>query len=424
MPSDERRNFLALAGDFIFFGAGAAFASQTTVVPAFVAQLTGSAPLVGLASTIAMGGWLLPQLFAANVFAARRRKKPVVLVPAILGRGLAFLLAPVAFYLSGARPAAAAIAFFILYFAFYFTDGIASVSWLDLMAKCLHSTLRTRLIGVGQAGGSIAGIGSGILVGIILASGMSFSWSFALLFLLSAILMSLSVVSFCFLTEEPQETGQRPLPWSIYLGRLGGILKEDRDFRRTMVVQLLVGVGGAASPFYVIHGLEKLGFPEVSVGVFTSAQVAGSVVSALLFGYIATRRGTRSVIRLCGALALAMPLIAFGVRLVAGSLSLTLAMYIYSAVFVLVGAQGNGVTAGFINYVLEFAPTSNRATYIGLANTLNSLALIAPLLAGLLLAAGGSYPLLFLLTAAAPLAGMVLSLRLVEPRHRANQTPP
>ena len=65
-PRTDRRTFWGLAGDMLFFGVGATFAGQTTVVPAFLARLTDSAPLIGLASTISTGAWLLPQLFAAN----------------------------------------------------------------------------------------------------------------------------------------------------------------------------------------------------------------------------------------------------------------------------------------------------------------------------------------------------------------------
>ena len=62
------------------------FASQATVLPSLVRSLSGSALLAGLASTLATGGWLIPQLFAANLIAGRPRLKSAVLVPAIVGR--------------------------------------------------------------------------------------------------------------------------------------------------------------------------------------------------------------------------------------------------------------------------------------------------------------------------------------------------
>ncbi|MCX7039667.1 MAG: hypothetical protein NT005_11125, partial [Spirochaetes bacterium] len=170
MKSVDRRNFLAIAGDFMFFGIGLSFASQTTVLPSFVATLTRSAPLIGLVSTLATGGWLLPQIFAANAIAGRPRRKASVIIPAAASRVLFLALGPLMLLLAPRRPAAALATFFSLYFLFYVLDGIASVSWLDIMGKSLAPGLRARLISVGQAGSGIAGVGAGILVGIILSS--------------------------------------------------------------------------------------------------------------------------------------------------------------------------------------------------------------------------------------------------------------
>jgi hypothetical protein len=67
--SHYRQNFICFVLDHVFFGVGLAFVSQTTVLPSFISQLTDSAPLIGLASTIQTGAWLLPQLLAASYLA-------------------------------------------------------------------------------------------------------------------------------------------------------------------------------------------------------------------------------------------------------------------------------------------------------------------------------------------------------------------
>ena len=401
------------------FGTGMSFVNQTTVLPAFVATLTGSAPLIGLVSTLATGGWLLPQLFAANAIAGRPRRKASVILPAGASRVLFLLLGPLMLLLAPRRPAAALATFFMLYFLFYVADGIASVSWLDILGKSLAPGLRARLISVGQAGAGIAGVGAGILVGIILTSRrLPYPSNYALLMGLGALMFVLSVVSFAFMKEEPELTGARPLPWRDYFRRLWGILATDGDFRRAVVVQLLFSLTGAATPFYVIHGLGSLGFGELSVGIFTSAQVAGGVVSALFMGRMGERSGTRAVMRLGGGMSLAAPLLALAVPLAAALFPSAALMYVYAIVFMLVGAQTNSTMAGFLNYVLESAPASDRTMYIGFANTASGVSLVAPLIGGALLAAFGSYPALFIAAAAGPVAGLVLSLRLSEPRHR------
>lgn len=358
MRAIERRNFLCLLADFVFFGTGSSFASQATVLPTFIATLTSSAPLIGLSSTIATGAWLLPQLFAANSLAGRTRRKPFVLVPASFGRVVFLVLGPVMLALAR-YPGTALAVFFLLYGLFFVLDGVASIAWLDILARTLSATTRARLIGIGQAATGAAGIGAGILVGVILSEqSRPASSSYALIFLLAGILFALSFSAFLFMKEEPMQTLETTLPWPDYFRRLGEILRLDHDFRRALIVAILFSFTGLATPFYIIQGLTTLKFPEISVGIFTSAQVIGGIGSALLMGWLGEKRGTRTLMRLWGALTLCTPLLALAISSLGRTFPTGVVMYVYSLVFVLVGAQANSVMAGFINYVLEFAPSA------------------------------------------------------------------
>jgi MFS family permease len=415
----DRHNFLAITGDFVFFGVGLAFASQTTVLPSFVATLTSSTLLIGLVSTLANGGWLLPQLFAANATAGLPRRKPAIVVPAIANRILFLAIGPLMWVLVPRSPRAAVAVFLALFGAFYVLDGIASVSWLDMLAKLTRPQLRARLISVGQAGSGLAGVAAGVLVGLILASRrLPYPANYVLLISLGAVMFTISLGLISLIREEPEHTGERPLPWPDFFRRLGRILRDDADYVRAVIVQVLFTLSGAAAPFYVIHGLESLAFPESSVGVFTSAQVAGGVVSALFMGYVGEKRGTRAVMRLWGAMAAATPILALALSLSRAAMPAPVLMYAYAMVFVVVGAQSNSLMAGFLNYVLEYAPSSARTIYIGFANTASAIQLVAPLVGGAILALTGSYPVLFVAASLGPLAGLLLSLRMVEPRRR------
>ena len=75
--------------------------------------------------------------------------------------------------------------------------------------------------------------------------------------------------------------------------------------------------------------------------------------------------------------------------------------------------------AGFLNWVLEWAPGSDRPLYIGFANTLNGITLVMPMVGGWILAASGSYVLLFVVAAAGPAAGLMLLRALPDPRANA-----
>jgi hypothetical protein len=416
LPRGEGRTFWGIAGDMFFFGIGASLCSQTTVIPSFMATLTSSAPLIGLASTIATGGWLLPQLFAANRLAGLTRRKSAVTVPATINRSLALLTGPAMFLLAPVSTSAAMAVFFLLYMGFWVVDGVASVAWLDYLGRCLSPSSRARLISLGTIAPGIAGIGAGVVVGIVLSSPrLPWPSNYALLFLGAGVLYSLSLASFFCVKDPPATAVRQKMTWPAYFRRLAAVVKSDAGFRRVVLAALALSGMSIAAPFYIVHGLESLGFPPASVGFFTSVQLVGSVFAALVLGLMGERRGTRSVMRLFGWAALAAPLIAVAAPALAKVLPWAV-MYVYGLAFVIIGTQGTANMAGFLNWVLEYSPPSDRPLYIGFANTLSGISLVMPLIGGWILAATGSYPLLFAVAAAGPLAALLLLRGLPEPR--------
>src|SRR4030042_6596960 len=99
-----RRNFLCYVADWVIFVAGMTFVSQTTVLPSFVDQLTDFAPLIGLASTIPNGVWLLPQILAANYVASSARKKPWVMGVGLAARPMYLLVGLFMFAVGSSYP--------------------------------------------------------------------------------------------------------------------------------------------------------------------------------------------------------------------------------------------------------------------------------------------------------------------------------
>ena len=89
--------------------------------------------------------------------------------------------------------------------------------------------------------------------------------------------------------------------------------------------------------------------------------------------------------------------------------------------FVCIGAALSSNMLGFINFVLELAPAAERVTYIGLTNTLSGVLLIAPIV-GATLVQLFSFNGLFVATALALAASLMLSFGLVEPRRRVSAT--
>jgi len=74
-----RHNAVALGADFALFLVGLAFASQSTILPAFAAHLGAPNVVIGAIPAVMTLGWFLPSLFAAGHTESLARKLPFVM---------------------------------------------------------------------------------------------------------------------------------------------------------------------------------------------------------------------------------------------------------------------------------------------------------------------------------------------------------
>lgn len=411
-PPHFRHNFLALLVDYVSFGVAYSFINPSTVLPAFVRTLTDSEPLVGLIGTVMNGGWLLPQLGAAAVMGDRPRRKPFLMLGALIGRPAFFLLA-LAIWAGLARlPGPMLGLFFFSIALFTMTDSIASVAWFDIMARAVPLARRGRLVGAGQLLGGLLGIGVGAVVGLILESPrLSYPVNYGLLFALSGLAFLPSTIALSLVREPEREVREARHSLLDFLRQLGQVWRKDRNFRRLVSFRWLTGLINLSLPFFVLHATEAVGLPEAVTGWFVSAQMVGGIVASVGFGWLSERGGPRPVIWVGSAATLAMPLLALLIHFV----PLGWLTWSYPLIYFLVGLVNNSAMLGPFNYVLEIAPDEHRPLYVGLANTLQGILVPASLVGGIVLRAT-SYPFLFGLTAAGVAAGLWMGLRLEDPR--------
>ncbi|MCR4408602.1 MAG: MFS transporter [Anaerolineae bacterium] len=417
-----RYNLIWLVIDFIAFGTAMAFVNVNTVLPSFVNELTDSALLVGLISTLISGSWLLPQLIAANYLADKPRKKFYILLPAALGRPVWWILGGMLLVVGGRAPTLILVAFFAGLMLFMGTDGLAAVAWFDVFSKSVPAERRGRVVGASQIASGIAGVGVGWLVGRILGTdGPPFPTNYALLFFLCGFSLLVSWLALNFLREPVLKPASGPKEEGNFLRRLVGVLRTNRQFRQVTIVRLLFGLGGIATPFYMVYGTNVLKLPPETVGLATSAQVLGGILAGVGLGYIQERWGSRLVILCSTALGLGMPLLALLTQVLAlQGAALSLLIAVYASIFVTVGLVNSSIMLGFINFVMELAPPHDNPTYMGLSNALTGLLLLNPVVGGWILEVT-SYTVLFALAAAGAGLGLALAFGLREPRQAGNE---
>ena len=253
------------------------------------------------------------------------------------------------------------------------------------------------------------GVGMGVLgsaASAWLLEKYAFPNSFIILFGLAAVFITLSWV-FLAMTREPTGAIEtRDQDWTTYWKSLIKILKEDHNYRRYVISNIIITFGGMGSGFVTISAIQRFGVSDATVGLYTLVMLIGQASSNLVLGWMADRFGHKLSLEI-GVLA---TFLAFLLTLLMPSPGF------YFVVYALLGINlGAGIVSGML-VVWEFCETSRVPTYAGLANTTRGLAgLLAPIIATTL--AEWRFEVLFGVCAVLMLVGLGLFVFWVkEPR--------
>jgi len=385
--STDRRNFVAGLWHGAFLAFGMALTDPTTVISAFVANLTGSTVWVGGLSTVLTVAGALPQLFVARWLEPKPRKLPYLLV-AISLRVMSWgVLAWLIFTIGAQHPMTLAWIFVGMLAIFYAGGGLANIPYTDIIGKVIPQNRRGAFFG---GKGALAGplsVGAALLARKILA-GVTYPNNYALLFGLAAVSLAIASLGFWAIREPLSTAAENTmLSWHEYWHKL---LSASLHMKELIGAQLLTGFSVMALPFYVVFAIQQRNAPAEAVGWFLLMQVIGGALSNLIWARLVDHLGSRHMLFYCAIISTLTPILAIVLS--------SLGWITMLAVFFLAGAATNGRAVGFQSALLEIAPATERSTYAGL-----NAVLILPV-AFLSLAAGyflqhWSYTALFLITA-------------------------
>ena len=392
-----RHNVVVNVLDGTCFWFGSSFIASRTILPLYVSHLTDSRFLIGLLAVITSTGWLLPQLFTANWVQRLPRKKVAPVHVGLFTERLPVLLMVPAAWLATRSPRLALIAFFVLFAWHAGGAGVVAVGWQDMLAKIIPLDRRGRFFGITNFGGTATGV-LGAAAAAWLLDRYDFPHGYVLCFAAATVLIFISWI-FLALTREPAQASQEPVvSQREYWRRLPAILRTDGNFRRYLLSQVVLTMGGMGLGFLTVYAVGRWHLPDSQAGGFTASMLIGQALSNLVFGALSDRRGHKLVLELSVLLgALAM-----------GLASLAPAPAWFYAVFALIGASTAGFMLSGIMIVFEFSAPEVRPTYIGLNNTVNgAVAAVAPMIGGWLAGAMG-YRALFAVAFVIGLAGLAL----------------
>jgi MFS family permease len=278
-----------------------------------------------------------------------------------------------------------------------FGAGVIAVGWQDMIAKIFPVDRRGKFWGVTNFSGTAAGVLGATAVAWLL-NRYEFPYGYMWAFSAGSILIFISWI-FASLTKEPRVEPIGPAKSNRqYWSQLPRVIKADVNFRRYLITQTFTGAGNMAIGFLAVYAIRRWNLPDSEAGAYTIATLVAQALSNLVFGWLADRKGHKLIIQIC----------VLTTALGAGIAALAALNIWFYLVFFLFGISNAGFMLSGIMIVFEFCAPEIRPTYIGINNTFNGIVAIAMPLIGALLARIFGFPIMFGVTFAVSMLGLVL----------------
>ncbi len=401
-PQEQRRNFIGGLWHGAFLALGVSLTQPTTVISAFIADLTGSTIWVGGLATVLTIAGALPQLFVARWIEHRPLKMPYLLTAIYLRVGSWGILAFLIYSIGDKQPTILAWTLVAMLAIFYAGGGLGNIPYTDIIGKVIPADRRGAFFGGKEALAGPLAVGAALGARQILAH-TSYPNNYALLFGLAALGLAIASLGFWIIKEPSSSLGKIPVhSWGNYWEK---IREASRKLKVLIIIEIFTGFSLMVLPFYVVFAREKLSAPLDAIGWFLLAQILGGVLANLLWARLVDRSGSRQMLVVCASISTITPLLAIALA--------KLGWQALLMVFFLAGATFTGRKVGFQSALLELAPAAERPTYAGLNAVLILPLAFLTLIAGVFLQ-HGSYTTLFIIASAFIAVGTIVAHRWVS----------
>ena len=283
MRTNLRHNVTALGADYALFVVGLAFASQSTILPAFAAYLGAPNVVIGAIPAVMTLGWFMPSLFAAGHTETLARKLPFLVRYTIWERVPFLVLALAAFFLAERAPALTLGVLLVMLLIVTGVGGALMPAWMDLIGRVVPVTLRGRFFGFANLGASAGGLAASVVTASILAA-VPAPASYGLCFMGTSVCLAFSFVALVVVREPASESSAAAMSLSEYLARVPALLARDRNLAWFLTARAFAVIGTVGNGFYTVYALRAWDAPAAQAGVFTTLLFVGQMAGNAVLG--------------------------------------------------------------------------------------------------------------------------------------------
>lgn len=387
-----------------FLAIATTIAEPATILPIIISFFTSNPFIVGLFSSLIKGGAILVQIFAA--FGAQSYPKMMpYLYFVFAARFLSwFGIGLVLVFLGPTYPLLTLWLMGLGFFIFSLAAGFGTVYFNEIIAKVFSHKVRGQTTAIRQFFASIGAISSGAAAGYILGH-YEAPMSFGYLFMVSALIMLLGIISFATIKEPVKKVvSEKETHFKHYLANTARLLKSSKPLQYQIASYLLSYSYLFALPFVILDAKDQIGLDGQTIGLFVSLQMFGAMLSNLLWGFMASKHLNRAMVLVSFVFAISSMLLA----LIGSSI------WVYGLLFFLIGGAMDGFKLAFGNLIIIIAPEDKRPIYLALQSNLTSIGLFFALPGSLILTLF-HYQFLYLCTLTLLIYGFFYALRKLHP---------
>ena len=373
-------NFRAFIWHGIFLSLASNFSDIHTIIPSMLIKAGGGAILLGILTTIMVGGSGLMQIVFASFLSNKMHKKNPLII-AISLRVITLLLLAFILFKSGIISNSLLIIFiFILISIFSFSGSFASISYTDIMGKSIIDNKRKQFFSLKQVIGSVGILASAILVRMLLKK-FSYPYNYSILLLIAGILLFIASLGFWKIKEISIEIKKKQ-SFLEFFKMIPQEISQNSNLKNYLFIINFLGLGFSLIPFMILYAKQNFELSATLIGNILLFKIVGMLITSLILYKRSKQFEYKKLLFFSLAFGMSLPIL---------SLIFSNNYLMYQLIFVLSGVFITAFGIARNGILIEISSNENRAIYTGISGAGSILPTIFPLIAGILISVWGYY---------------------------------
>ena len=373
-------NFRAFIWHGIFLSLASNFMDVHTIIPSMLIKAGGGAILLGMLTTIMVGGSSLMQIVFASFLSNRMHKKKP-LIAAISLRVITLLSLALLLFKSDAISNSLLILFiFILISIFSFSGSFANISYVDIMGKSIIEKKRKQFFSIKQAISSVGIFASAIIVRSLLKR-FEYPFNYGILLLSAGILLFIASWGFWKIKEVRVEIKKKH-SFLEFFKMLPREISQNANLKNYLFIINFLGLGFSFIPFMILFAKKNFELSADLIGNILLFKIIGMLITSLILYKRSNHFEYKKLLYFSFIVGAILPILSL---IFSNNYLMYQLIFVVSGVFITVfRIASNGI-------LVEISNNENRAVYTGISGAGSILPTIFPLVAGILISVMGYY---------------------------------